>query len=66
MDKAVEAAVKGLHKNEMPFGCVIVRDGEVVGVGHNMVISTKDPTAHAEVQAVRNACKNLGILAKSS
>lgn len=43
-----------------PFGCVIVRGGEVIGRGHNMVLSTNDPTAHAEVVAIRNACKNLG------
>lgn len=43
-----------------PFGCVIVKDGTVVGRGHNQVTSTNDPTAHAEVVAIRDACKNLG------
>ena len=60
MNRAVEAALRGLQRNGGPFGCVIVRDGEIVGVGYNMVTSTKDPTAHAEVQAIRDACKKLG------
>jgi guanine deaminase len=42
-----------------PFGAVIVRDGKVVGEGCNQVTSTNDPTAHAEVVAIRNACQNL-------
>ncbi|WP_074714925.1 nucleoside deaminase [Ruminococcus flavefaciens] len=43
-----------------PFGCVIVRDGKVVGRGHNEVIKQNDPTCHGEVTAIRDACKNLG------
>ena len=43
-----------------PFGCVIVRDGKVVGSGHNEVIKQNDPTCHGEVMAIRDACKNLG------
>lgn len=42
-----------------PFGCVIVKDGKIVGEGSNQVTSTNDPTAHAEIVAIRNACKNL-------
>ena len=63
MNAAVEAALNGFQKHGGPFGCVIVRDEEIVGEGFNMVTSTKDPTAHAEVQAIRNACKKLGTLA---
>ncbi len=43
-----------------PFGCVIVRDGKVVGRGHNEVIKQNDPTCHGEVMAIRDACKNIG------
>ena len=43
-----------------PFGCVIVRDGEIVGEGVNQVPTSNDPTAHAEVVAIRNACEALG------
>jgi guanine deaminase len=43
-----------------PFGAVIVKDGKVVGEGWNKVTSKNDPTAHAEVEAIRDACKNLG------
>lgn len=43
-----------------PFGAIIARDGTVVGRGWNQVTSTNDPTAHAEVVAIRNACRDLG------
>ena len=43
-----------------PFGCVIVRDGQVVGEGVNAVPTTNDPTAHAEMVAIRRTCANLG------
>lgn len=42
-----------------PFGCVIVKDGRIVGEGFNQVTTTNDPTAHAEVVAIRDACRNL-------
>jgi len=57
---AVKAALNGLDNNEGgPFGCVIVKDGKIVGRGNNKVTSTNDPTAHAEIIAIRDACKNL-------
>ena len=60
MEEAVNAALKGMNNNEGgPFGCVIVKDGKIVGRGNNKVTSTNDPTAHAEVTAIRDACKNL-------
>jgi tRNA(Arg) A34 adenosine deaminase TadA len=43
-----------------PFGCIIVKDDTIVGRGNNKVVSTNDPTAHAEIVAIRDACKNLG------
>ena len=45
--------------NGGPFGAVIVKDGEIVGKGNNHVVCNNDPTAHAEVMAIRNACENL-------
>ncbi len=61
MKEAIELSRRGISTNEGgPFGCVIVRAGEIVGRGWNMVTSTNDPTAHAEVVAIRDACKNLG------
>jgi len=52
---------KGLEQNEGgPFGCIIVKNDKIVGRGNNQVTSTNDPTAHAEVVAIRDACKNLG------
>jgi len=60
MKEAVIAALKGMNNNEGgPFGCVVVKDGEIVGRGNNKVTSTNDPTAHAEVTAIRDACNNL-------
>lgn len=65
MDKfmkiAIEEARTGITAGHGgPFGCVIVRDGKVVGRGHNEVIKQNDPTCHGEVTAIRDASKNLG------
>lgn len=43
-----------------PFGACVVKDGKVIGKGSNHVLSNNDPTAHAEVMAIRDACKNIG------
>ena len=60
MCQAIELAKNGmLAGNGGPFGCVIVKDGKIIGQGSNMVLKTNDPTAHAEVVAIREACKNL-------
>ena len=57
---AVDLARQGVAQNEGgPFGCVIVKDGQVIGRGNNKVLSTHDPTAHAEVVAIREACRQL-------
>ncbi len=61
MQTAIEEARTGIHaRHGGPFGCVIVKDGEIVGRGHNEVIRQQDPTCHGEVMAIRNACRNLG------
>ncbi len=61
MDTAIEISQKGMQSNQGgPFGAVVVKDGKVIGRGNNQVTSTDDPTAHAEVVAIRDACKNLG------
>lgn len=60
MEQAIDLAIKGVLNNEGgPFGCVIVKDGKIIGKGNNQVTSTNDPTAHAEVMAIREACKAL-------
>ena len=60
MQEAIELSKKGMiNKEGGPFGCVIVKDDIIVGCGNNKVTSTNDPTAHAEVVAIRDACKNL-------
>lgn len=61
MRAAVQLAENGMRSGRGgPFGCVVVRRGEVVGRGSNRVTSTNDPTAHAEVVAIRDACTALG------
>ncbi|XP_026441401.1 guanosine deaminase-like [Papaver somniferum] len=60
LKQSVEEAYEGVDtKDGYPFGAVIVRDGEVVVSCHNMVRKNKDPTAHAEMTAIRMACEKL-------
>lgn len=58
---AIELAQNGMEAGQGgPFGCIIVKDGKIIGKGSNSVLKNNDPTAHAEVVAIRDACKNLG------
>ena len=60
MQQAIELAYENTRKNQgKPFGAVIVKDGVVIGTGVNDVLATHDVTAHAEMQAIREACKTL-------
>lgn len=61
MKEAIKLSEYGMSNNEGgPFGCVVVKNGEIIGRGWNKVTGTNDPTAHAEVTAIRDACKTLG------
>lgn len=61
MQEAISLSIKGMQSNEGgPFGAVVVKDGKIIGRGNNKVTSTNDPTAHAEVVAIRDACRFLG------
>ncbi len=60
MLEAIQLAASGMEANEGgPFGCVIVKNGVIVGRGNNRVTQDNDPTAHAEVVAIRDACQHL-------
>ena len=61
MREAIALSIEKMNAGEGgPFGAVIVKDGEIVGRGWNRVTSANDPTAHAEVSAIRDACQALG------
>lgn len=61
LKKAIALSKESIDCGSSPFGCIIVNaKGEIVGTGHNRVALDNDPTAHGEVTAIRNACKNLG------
>ncbi len=58
MIEACNEAIAGMRNNHGgPFGAIIVKNDKIIGRGHNMVTSTNDPTAHAEIVAIRDACK---------
>jgi len=60
MQMAIDEARDGITKHHGgPFGSVIVKDGEIVGKGHNRVLKNNDPTCHGEIDAIRKACYNL-------
>ncbi len=56
MSSAIASAREGVQAGQSPFGACIVRDGEIICTSHNRVWELTDPSAHAEVQAIRQAC----------
>jgi tRNA(Arg) A34 adenosine deaminase TadA len=61
IERAISLSEKGMDNNAGgPFGAVVVKNGEIIAEGYNQVTSSNDPTAHAEVVAIRKACENLG------
>lgn len=60
MELCVESCLDGMKKHEGgPFGAAIVKDGRIIAIAHNTVVGTNDPTAHGEINAIREACKKL-------
>jgi tRNA(adenine34) deaminase len=60
MRTALDLAKQAQATGEVPVGAVVVKDGEIIGRGFNAPISQRDPSAHAEMQALREAARNLG------
>lgn len=60
MHRALELAARAAAEGEVPVGAVLVREGEIVGEGWNRPIASHDPTAHAEIQALRDAARRIG------
>ena len=60
MNLAIELAQQAAKAGEVPVGAVIVKNGEIIGTGHNLSITNHDATAHAEIVALRNASESLG------
>ncbi|MHB2167850.1 nucleoside deaminase [Alsobacter sp. R-9] len=61
LKRAVDLSVAHMRSGEgKPFGAVLVRDGKVLGEGWNSILTSRDPTAHAEIMAVRRACEAIG------
>jgi len=60
MQVAIEEAMIGIsHNDGGPFGAVVVKEGKIIGRGHNRVAKNNDPTCHGEMEAIRNACQNI-------
>jgi len=60
IQKTIQLAVENVKSGGGPFGAIVVKDGEIIATGSNQVTSILDPTAHAEVVAIRRACQALG------
>lgn len=62
MRLAIAKAREGIHSGQTPFGACIVKNGEVISCEHNIVLNSTDITAHAEVNAIRQACRKLNTI----
>ncbi len=60
MDLAFDMRRRAVEAGDQPFGAVVVKDGRVVGLGPSRVVTQRDPTAHAEMEAIRDAARRLG------
>jgi len=61
MEQAIKEAQIGIENgHDGHFGSVVVHDGKIIGRGHNCVIKNQDPTCHGEIEAIRDACRNIG------
>ena len=65
MKRAIELSIESVDKGGGPFGCIIVKNDEIISEGSNKVTSTNDPTAHGEIVAIRNACKKINSFSLS-
>ena len=62
MERAIQMSIESVNSGEGgPFGAVIVKEGKIVAEGVNRVTSSNDPTAHAEILAIRDACKKMSV-----
>ena len=59
MLRAIELSIESVDNNGGPFGCVIVKNNKIIAEGNNQVTNLNDPTAHAEIVAIRKACKSI-------
>ena len=59
MQRAIELSIESINSGGGPFGSVIIKNNEIISEGMNRVTKNNDPTAHGEIVAIRNACKNL-------
>jgi guanine deaminase len=59
MSRAIELSIESVSRGTGPFGAIIIKDNKIIAEGFNTVTSTKDPTSHAEIVAIRTACKEL-------
>jgi tRNA(Arg) A34 adenosine deaminase TadA len=62
MRLAIEKCLEGIAAGQSPFGCAIARDGAMISCSHNTVVKTTDITAHAEMNAIREACREIGSI----